>query len=108
MNTFFNYSNFTQANLNGGDLAKRLKHSDSLLFEIQKKYEDLNAQAANNAGESQRLQAENARLKVTSVECFKLYLLKLKFACRQPSKTLKTSWMPLSEKTRNFRVRFHP
>lgn len=51
------------ANMGGGDLAKRLKHSDTLLFELQKKYEDLSGHAGSNAAELLRLQAENARLK---------------------------------------------
>lgn len=57
-----------QANANLNDLAKRLKQSENLNIDLQRRVDELNneLQAAN--GDNQRLQAELARLRVTASE----------------------------------------
>lgn len=54
-----------QANANLNDLAKRLKQSESLNIDLQRRVEELNLELQSAQGDNQRLQAELARLRVT-------------------------------------------
>lgn len=57
-----------QANASSGDLAKRMKHFESVNIELTRRVDELNSALQSASGDNQRLQAELARLRVTLQE----------------------------------------
>jgi len=57
-----------QANANINDLAKRLKQSETLNIDLQRRVDELNNELQSALGDNQRLNAELARLRVTASE----------------------------------------
>ena len=57
-----------QANANMNDLAKRLKQSENLNIDLQRRVDELSNELQAAHGDNQRLQVELARLRVTASE----------------------------------------